>query len=248
MLRPPQRAADASAPDMRAARRAAGQQGQITTAAAARLRARAQRAVAVRVAQRVSCIACTAASTPVGHAAVTAEGRCMAAVLACGEQRVPELVCSAGMLASRRLLPREERLPHVTVVGHQGPSASDGVERPSRALAALARRHASPRDPRDRRPTRTLLDLAAVLSLAARCARAARRGAGRAPASRVRQLLEVHRALATGTTGAGALRAVDRRLASRRRAATSKTSLLDLLDAGGHRATRGQRAAALRRR
>jgi predicted transcriptional regulator of viral defense system len=139
------------------ARRAAEQQGQITIA---ELRdcGLGSRAVAVRV-RNGQLHRMYRGVYAVGHAGVTREGRCMAAVLACGDRAYLSWY-AAGMLLE--YLPREERLPDVTVVGSKARRVH-GIN-VHRARSLHWRDVTHHRGIPVTSPERTLLDLATVLS------------------------------------------------------------------------------------
>ena len=136
----------------------------------------------------------------VGHAAVTREGRLMAAVLACGEAAYLSWF-SAGMLLA--YLPWEERLPHVTVVGTKARSVTGIHAHRARSLhwRDVMRHEGIPMIA----PARTLLDLATVLKPAA-----LRRAARRAQAAHLVNLAQLLEAMGrcNGHPGVRALRAV----------------------------------------
>lgn len=208
---------------MLVALKAARQQGQITTR---QLRERGLDGQAVlRRTRRGTLHRVYRGVYAVGHAGVTREGRCMAAVLACGEHGAYLSWFWAGMLME--YLPWEERLPHVTVVGTKARRV-DGIVI-HRARSLHWRDHMHHEGIPVMSPARTLLDLATVLSPGA-LQRAARR-AQAAHRVNVRQMLEVA-ARCNGHPGVGALRAAiaDGPAPTR---SDLEDLVLDLLDRGG---------------
>ena len=202
--------------------KAAGQQGQVTTK---QLRdcGLGPNAITVR-ARNGSLHRMYRGVYSVGHVATTREARFMAAVLACGD-RADLSRFSVGMLLEN--LPREERLPDVTVVATKARRVEGIVVHRARSLhwRDVTHHEGIPMTS----PERTLLDLAAVLE--PRQLRSAARRAQAAHQVSVPQLRAVVDR-SNGHPGAGALLAViaDGPVPTR---SGLEDLVLDIVDAGG---------------
>lgn len=209
-------------PDVLVTLRAAERQGQITIAEL-RECGLGHRAIAVRV-RNGQLHRMYRGVYAVGHAGVTREGRCMAAVLACGSPAYLSWY-AAGMLLEQ--LAWEDRIPDVTVVATKARRVEGINVHRARSLhwRDVTHHHGIPVTS----PERTLLDLATVLSPDA--LRTAARRAQAAHQVSVRQLLRcIERSNGHHVTGALHAAIADGPAPTR---STLENLLLDLLDGAG---------------